>query len=109
MILSDLATGVPLRTFDAGPQSGVHAIALLPDGRTALLGALNSGTYLWDLGVGTRLNLVGSDGDHATSLRILPGHRLVLGPVVIRDEGCGAVLILAVYPMNRLFVGSCGG
>ena len=34
-------------------------------------------------------------------------HRL--GPVVIRDEGCGAVLILAVYPMNRLFVGSCGG
>jgi hypothetical protein len=32
-----------------------------------------------------------------------------LGPVVIRDEGCGAVLILAVYPMNRLFVGSCGG
>lgn len=78
-VLSDLATGAPLRTFDTDAVS-VRATAPLPDGRRAVLGALGTMTSLWDLETGTRLHQFGRQDERGIALKILPdGKRILVG------------------------------
>jgi len=62
LILWDVATGRPVRTL-RGHTAMVGRLAVSPDGRTALSGALRGEMILWDLATGAVLRRFGEDGD----------------------------------------------
>ena len=71
MRLWDLASGTTLRTFHT---SGV-SIAVLPDGRRALVGGYVNSIALWDLDTGAELRRFEGHTRIVTSVAVLPGGR----------------------------------
>jgi len=67
LILWDVATGQPVRTF-TGHSDGIGGVAVSPDGQRALSGEFTGALILWDMATGDVIQRFGEDSEAQLSM-----------------------------------------
>ncbi|MCC7206834.1 MAG: protein kinase [Anaerolineae bacterium] len=77
VIVLDAATGEQLRTF-SGHHASISAIALSPDGRTALSGDFDGQLLLWDVQAGQEIRRFSGHTGRVAAITFVPGAHTAL-------------------------------
>lgn len=100
MVLWDVATGTPIRTF--AHTQPITTVAFSPDGRSALSGSSDSTLILWSLGTDEQENRFVGQTDRVTSLTVTNDNMLI---VAGSSDNTFALLDIATGEIRRTFSG----